>query len=95
MAKTKIVKRSKRAGTHQLDSVYLLKLVLYLIVGAQWIYFRSGNGTTQIPVPVGLVIGLLFAMHDHFKIDRKIEFAVLLVAMFVGFWSQVGIYITY
>jgi len=79
----------------ELDSVYLLKLVLYLVVGAQWVRLENAGGTSQIPIPVGLIIGVLFAMHDHFKIDRKIEFAVLFVAMFVGFWTQVGVYITY
>lgn len=94
MAKSKkAVKR--KANPSELDSVYLLKLVLYLIVGAQWIRFTNTAGTSQIPIPVGFIIGMLFAAHDHFQIDRKIEFAVLLVAMFVGFWSQVGMYVTY
>ena len=90
-------KKSKRTGngSAEIDSVYLLKLVLYLIVGSQWIRFENASGTTQIPIPIGLLIGLAFALHDHFKIDRKIEFALLLIAMFVGFWSQVGVYITY
>ena len=93
MAKTK--GRKRRTRSPELDSVYLLKLVLYLIVGAQWIRLENTTGTTQVPIPIGLIIGVLFAAHDHFKIDRKIEYAVLLVAMFVGFWSQVGVYITY
>jgi hypothetical protein len=78
-----------------MDSVYLLKLVLYLIIGAQWLRLENTSGSTQIPIPVGLIIGALFAMHDHFQIDRKIEYAVLLIAMFVGFWTQVGVYMTY
>ena len=77
------------------DAVYLLKLVLYLIVGSQWVHLQGSGSTTNIPLPVGLVIGILFAMHDHFQIDRKIEYAVLIVAMFVGFWTQIGVYITY
>ncbi|HEY1835669.1 MAG TPA: hypothetical protein VGG13_02505 [Candidatus Saccharimonadales bacterium] len=93
MAKTK--SRKRKTGGPELDSVYLLKLVLYLIVGAQWVRLENAGGTTQIPIPIGLFIGVLFAAHDHFKIDRKIEFAILLVAMFVGFWTQVGVYITY
>ncbi|HVS58915.1 MAG TPA: hypothetical protein VHD60_04265 [Candidatus Saccharimonadales bacterium] len=91
MAKTK---RKATPTRQELDSVYLLKLVLYLIVGAQWIRFTNVAGTTQFPVPVGLIIGVLFASHDHFQIDRKIEYAVLLIAALVGFWSQIGIYIT-
>lgn len=85
----------KRNSSSELDSTYLLKLVLYLIVGAQWVRFENTAGATQVPVPVGLFVGFAFAMHDHFRIDRKIEYALLLVAMFVGFWSQVGVYITY
>ena len=88
MAKTK--KRQK--ASQELDSVYLLKLVLYLIIGAQWLRLTTGNN--QIPLPLGLFIGALFASHDHFRIDRKIEYAVLLVAMLVGFWSQAGFYLS-
>ena len=89
------IKKHNRNPDPELDSTYLLKLVLYLIVGAQWIRFENAAGTTQIPIPIGLLLGFLFATHDHFKIDRKIEYALLLVAMFVGFWSQVGVYIRY
>jgi len=71
------------------DSTYFLKLVLYLIVGSQWLKIVLDSGW-QIPIPVGALIGLLFAAHDHFSIDRKIEYAVLLVAMFVGFWVPLG-----
>lgn len=76
-----------------MDSVYTLKLVMYLIIGTLWV--RVNHSGSSIPVPVGLIIGALFAMHDHFKIDRKIEYAVLLVAMLVGFWSQIGLLISF
>lgn len=84
----------KRSNVIEPDSAFLLKMVMYLIVGAQWVRIVNPSLTKEIPLPVGLVIGLLFATHDHFKIDKKIEFALLLVAMLVGFWSQTGIYIT-
>lgn len=93
-AKTKTNSR-KRTAKPELASVYLLKLVLYLIVGAQWLRFENSAGTSQIPIPVGFVIALLFAAHDHFQIDRKIEFAIILVAMFVGFFAQVGVFVSY
>lgn len=95
MAKTKTVKRRGPAIASESAGVYLLKLVLYLIVGAQWLRLENVAGTSQIPLPVGFVIALLFAAHDHFKIDRKIEFAVILVATFIGFFAQVGVYVTY
>ncbi|HET7320528.1 MAG TPA: hypothetical protein VFI84_03005 [Candidatus Saccharimonadales bacterium] len=83
MAKTKKQKET--------DGAYLLKLVLYVIVGAQWLFIKNKSGG-QIPIPFGVFIGAVFASHEHFQIDRKVEYAVLLVAMFVGFFSQVGLF---
>lgn len=84
-----MVKKKTKVET---DSTYFLKLVLYLILGSMWIKVTKGE-TMQIPLPVGLIIGLLFTTHEHFKIDRKIEYAVLLVAMLIGFWAPIGLYI--
>lgn len=94
MAKSKAVAGGGKHGRQELDSVYLLKLVLYLIVGSLWIRFQTVSSSTIVPVPIGLVIGIMFAMHDHFRIDRKIEYGVLLLSMLIGFWSQVGVLIT-
>jgi hypothetical protein len=35
-------------------------------------------------LPIGLILGIIFSAHDHFRIDRKIEYAVLLVAALLG-----------
>ncbi|MCA9337202.1 hypothetical protein KC951_00655 [Candidatus Saccharibacteria bacterium] len=75
------------------DSTYFLKLVLLLILGSMWLKVTDGQ-TWQIPIPVGLILGLLLVMHEHFRIDRKIEYAILLVAALVGFWLPIGIYVT-
>ncbi len=92
MAKPKAKSKKRIVTPKELDSTYFLKLVLYLIIGAQWLRLTVGNGQTQLPLPVGLFIGVLFASHDHFQIDRKIEFAVLLIAMFIGFYAQIGVF---
>lgn len=84
---------AKRKQKTQTDSTYLLKLVMYMVLGSIWVKITK-DGTTQIPIPVGLIIGLLFASHEHFKVDRKIEYAILLIAMLVGFWTPIGLYIT-
>jgi len=89
-----LVAKKKNIRKTEAEGPYFLKLVLYLILGSQWIWLVDKSLTNQIPLPVGLVIGLVFARHDHFQIDRKIEYAVLLVTMFVGYWSQVGLYVT-
>jgi len=89
MAKTKS-KTVKRAASTELESVYVMKMVLYLILGAQWLWLTPAGGG-RVPIPVGLLVGIAFAVHDHFQIDRKIEYAVLLVAMLVGFMANIGI----
>lgn len=91
MAKSKTKKKAVRREAQELDGVYLLKIVLYMIIGSQWVFLTDPELTKQIPLPIGLLVGGFFAMHDHFQIDRKIEFAILLIACFIGFWSQVGI----
>lgn len=93
MAKTKTrAKVVARRSSKEVDSVYFLKMVLYLALGSFWV--RIDTGTLHIPLPVGLLVGLLFAAHEHFQIDRKIEYAILLIAAFVGFWLPLGLTIT-
>lgn len=79
-------------GKPEKDSVYFLKLVLFFLLGAFWLRVSFDDGRL-LSLPFGLVAGLLFASHDHFAIDRKIEYAVLLMAAalsayvpIVGFW---------
>jgi hypothetical protein len=94
MAKRKTTSKTARpeSDDQELDSVFVLKLVIYLILGSFWV--RIVNGDSVIPLPVGLVLGLAFAAHDHFKIDRKVEYAFLLLAMFISFWLPLGLFIS-
>jgi len=94
MAKTKQKARTKKQSNYQQDSAYFLKMVLYLVIGSFWVRIANNAQTTQIPIPVGLIVGLLFAAHEHFQIDRKLEYAILLMAMFIGFWLPIGLTIT-
>lgn len=86
-------RKNKKIEKQELDSVYFLKLVLYMIIGSLWLKVTNGE-TLQIPLPIGLLVGLIFASHEHFQIDRKIEYALLLIAMFVGFWLPIGLYLS-
>lgn len=90
MAKTKVSRKKNTNVAKQDDSAYFLKLVLYLIIGSLWLRIENFPDW-QIPLPLGLAIGLWYASHDHFKIDRKIEYALLLVSTFVSFWLPIGI----
>jgi len=91
MVKKKTHRKSEKSE-QELDSTYILKLVLYLIIGSQWLRITNGD-VSQLPIPIGFIVGLLFASHEHFQIDRKIEYALLLVAMFIGFWLPLGVVI--
>lgn len=88
---TKTKKRKQRST--ESDSAYFLKLILFFILGTFWVRLIdvSIGPFTHFSVPVGLLIGLLFASHEHFQIDRKIEFAILLGATFISFYLPVGI----
>lgn len=77
---------AKRHQKQETDSVYFLKILLFFILGSIW--FKHSQ---FLPVPVGLLAGLLFAHHDHFQIDRKIEYAVLLAAAVLSFVAPIGV----
>jgi ABC-type dipeptide/oligopeptide/nickel transport system permease component len=75
---------TKRRVSAELDSVFVMKLVLYFLVGSFWVHLAIGQ--MVVPLPLGVVLGVWFASHEHFRIDRKIEYAVLLIAMFVTYF---------
>ena len=92
MAKRKKRTIKKKQVQQEQDSNYFLKLTVFLILGSQWLYIENFPDW-QIPIPVGLIIGLVFATHEHFQVDRKIEYAVLLIAAFISFWLPLGLVI--
>lgn len=87
-------KKTKKSADIEKDSTYFLKLVVYIILGTFWLKFLTplqiGDVALQ-GLPVGLVIGLVFASHDHFQIDRKIEYAILIVMTIVSYFLPAGI----
>jgi hypothetical protein len=97
MVKTKTKKpvaasRTKAVAAQQeLDGGYFLKLVLYLVLGAFWVKLTVGG--YRIPLAVGLVVGLYFTRFEKFQVDKKIEYAILLVAMLIGYFVPFGMYI--
>jgi len=72
------------------DSTFFLKIVMYLIIGSVWLYF-DGSSALWRAIPVGLIVGLLFVQHDHFAIDRKIEYVVLLISAVLSYVLPVGV----
>jgi hypothetical protein len=86
-----MAKNRKARARQELDSVYFLKLVVYLVLGSLWLKITDGENI-QVPIPIGLMFGLVLAAHDHLQLDRKIGYAILLVAMLIGFWAPFGLY---
>lgn len=87
-----MVKKKQKAT--ESDSTYFLKLVLYVILGTFWLKFASPIQIGDFLVsgfPLGLVIGLIFASHDHFQVDRKIEYAILVVMTILTYFLPAGI----
>jgi hypothetical protein len=61
------------------DNVYFLKILIFFVLGTIWL---KVNGMPVIPV--GGIFGLILAQKDHFAIDRKIEYVVLIISAVVG-----------
>ena len=88
MAKKK--KAAKKSNS--VDGVFVLKLLLYLLLGSMWLKLSNGN-SISVGLPIGFILGLIFTSHEHFQIDRKIEYTVLLVAMLIGYFAPFGLYL--
>ncbi len=89
-----MAKKQKRSNSPQVDGVYVLKLVLYVILGSLWVKIGSDGTGLHVPLPIGLGVGLLFASHEHFRTDRKIDYAVLVTAALFGYLAPYGLYIS-
>ncbi len=85
----------KRPSTVESSTAYMLKILLFFILGTFWLRLASFNigPFEHISIPIGLFIGLLFAAHDHFILDQKIEYVILLISTFISFYLPVGILI--
>lgn len=85
--------KTQKKPQAEFDGVYILKLVLYVLLGSLWLKIHNPDLSSGIPIPIGLIAGLLFASHEHFRIDRKIEYAVLVLAALVGLITPYGLFI--
>lgn len=61
------------------DDWYFLKILCYFVLGTVWLKY---NG--YVVFPIGAVLAAAIVNKDHFSVDRKIEYAVLLVAAVIG-----------
>ena len=90
---TKRTKKSVKPVANNFDGVFVFKMALYVILGSMWLKVTASAGNLHVPLPVGVVIGLIFTTHEHFQVDRKIEYAVLVVAALFGFMAPYGLFV--
>jgi hypothetical protein len=88
-----MAKSKRNSDTTDNDGAFILKLVLYVLLGSMWLKIHSTNLDSGIPIPVGLVLGIIFSSHEHFRIDRKIEYGVLIIAALIGLMVPYGLFI--
>lgn len=95
-SRTKIAaaKVATRTPSRTDDGPYLLKLTMFALLGLLWIKIGFQANGMQLPLPIGFILGLYLARKERFQLDRKIEYAVLLAALLVGFIAPFGLYIT-
>ena len=77
-------KPTKKSVATESDNAYFLKILIYFTLGMLWV---KVNG--YMVLPLGLILGVIIAQHDHFSIDRKIEYAILVVAGILGLWGGI------
>lgn len=71
------------------DSVYFLKLLIYFVLGTIWIKIDG-----LVLIPIGLIFALIMSSKDHFAIDRKIEYAVVIISAILGLIGY-GLYLAF
>ena len=90
-------RRVRRIRPVESDSTYLLKLVIFIILGTLWLKFNTPVewlGLHFNGLPLGLMVGLL-VVHNYEKNveDRKIWYACLLVIAIISYFVPAGIVI--
>ena len=94
MVKKKRKATKKKKQPVEKDSVFFMKIIFFYLLGSMWVRLVGvGADDVTISIPLGFLIGIFFARHEHFAIDRKLEYVVLLVAMVLSFYLPVGILI--
>ena len=75
-------KKSTSKRFYESDFAFLIKSALYLILGTVWI----GWGGLRW-IPIGVIVGFGFSKIEVLRINRKIEYALLVVGALLGLFG--------
>lgn len=97
----KVVRRATvRPATdtvYESDGTYLLKLVVFVLLGTLWLKFATPLTWHDVPingVPLGLLVGLILVhQFEKHQSDRKIWYACLIVVTIICYFVPAGIVI--
>ena len=77
------------------DGTYLLKLVVFILLGTLWIKFEQPISWLSMPlygVPAGMLIGLLLVRKfEAYQADRKLWYAILIIVTIICYFMPAGI----
>lgn len=79
---------ARKRVAKEADSVYFLKILVFFVLGSIWVKYHG-----VVVFPAGLVLGLALTAHDHFAIDRKVEYAVLVMSALVSLATGYSVFI--
>lgn len=94
----KPARRTRRvvSALYSSDSTFFLKLVMFVVLGSFWLKFSNPIAVGPVVltgIPIGLMLGVFFASRDRFQIDRKIEYAILVIMAVLTYFVPAGIII--
>jgi len=96
-ARNRAVNRRGYERLFESDGEYLLKLVVFVLLGTFWIKFNQPISWMGIPfhaVPIGLAFGLILVRKfEKIQEDRKIWYAVLVIVGIISYFVPAGIVI--
>ena len=90
--KTKLTRKNAVREVFKNQRVYshfFLKFVLFFILGLIWLRLGAAVGPITV-IPVGLIVGLMFAYFEKFRIGRGIEILILVAAATFSYFADVG-----
>ena len=81
---TREIFKNQRVYSH-----FFLKLTLFFVIGLVWLELDAP--VFGVPAaPIGLMVGLVIACFEKFRIGRGIEIAILIIAATISCFSPVG-----
>lgn len=96
-ARNRLISRKGRENIYESDSTYFLKLIVVVLLGMMWLKFAEPlqvGSFVLTGIPLGLMIGVLIvSKFEHFQLDRKIWYAILVIVTVISYFVPAGIVI--